>query len=175
MSKQITGELASEYCKRFQTSATREIARALDNRPPRMFSGLGARKGVVRYYRGALGDARREEAKEIIPRVIIPKADAQMDWTPYRITDYPVAVCGDMHMPYHDEEAIQLFIDHCEDIEAKTILLAGDCLDCYQLTGWNKNPKFRDFPSEVAMMKGFLKSLHRGVPQSEDCLQGGES
>ena len=27
--KQITGELAKEYCKKFQTSATREIARAL--------------------------------------------------------------------------------------------------------------------------------------------------
>lgn len=72
-----------------------------------------------------------------------------------------------MHMPYHDEQAIQLFIDHCYKIQPKTILLAGDCLDCYQVSRWNKNPKMRDFPSEVAMMKAFLISLHEAFPEAK--------
>jgi len=165
--KQITGELAKEYCKKFQTSSTREIARALITDHPECFRDLEHARSVVRYYRGALGDTKREEAKEIIPRVIIPKADKQSDFTPYRITEFPIAVCGDMHMPYHDEQAIQLFIDHCYKIQPKTILLAGDCLDCYQVSRWNKNPKMRDFPSEVAMMKGFLRSLHEAFPKAK--------
>jgi predicted phosphodiesterase len=165
--KQITGELAKEYCKRFQTSATREIARALITDHPECFRDIEHARSVVRYYRGALGDTKRKDAKEIIPRVIIPKADKQSDFTPYRVTEFPIAVCGDMHMPYHDEQAIQLFIDHCYKIQPKTILLAGDNLDCYQVSRWNKNPKMRDFPSEVAMMKGFLRSLHEAFPEAK--------
>ena len=46
--KQITGELAKEYCKKFQTSATREIARVLiTDHPSEVFSEMqGARKEV---------------------------------------------------------------------------------------------------------------------------------
>lgn len=64
--KQITGELAKEYCKRFQTSATREIARALITDHPECFRDLEHARSVVRYYRGALGDTKREKAKEIV-------------------------------------------------------------------------------------------------------------
>ena len=49
--KQITGELAKEYCKKFQTSATREIARDVDNSPPHpeAVPRYGARKRLSRY------------------------------------------------------------------------------------------------------------------------------
>ncbi len=167
MNKQITGKLASEYCKKFQTATTQEVARALFNDNPEVFKSIEHARSVVRYYRGKSGKQHRIEAAQIIPRVIIPKADKQSDFTPYKITEFPVAVCGDMHMPYHDEQAIQLFIDHCYKIQPKTILLAGDCLDCYQVSRWNKNPKMRDFPSEVAMMKGFLRSLHEAFPKAK--------
>ena len=35
--KQPTGELAMEYCKKFPTSATREISRALFEEHPEVF------------------------------------------------------------------------------------------------------------------------------------------
>ena len=73
MSKQITGELASEYCKRFQTSATREI-QGIDN-DPECFGTYT--QGVVRYYRGALGDARRRSKRD------------------YSSCDYPEGRCSD--------------------------------------------------------------------------------
>ena len=167
MSKQITGELAKEYCKKFPTSATREISRALFEDHPEAFRDQEHARSVVRYYRGVNGDKNREKLKNPIPRVVIPKADTQAEWKPYKIEGFPIAICGDMHMPYHDEQAIQLFIDHCYKIQPKTTLLAGDCLDCYQLSRFSKNPKFRDFPAEVAMMKSFLRSLHEAFPKAK--------
>lgn len=165
--KQITGELAKEYCKKFPTSATKEIARALITDHPEVFRNQEHARTMIRYYRGAIGAEMRRTLATPIPRVVIPKADTQADWKPYKIEGFPIAICGDMHMPYHDEEAVGLFIDHCEDINPATIVLAGDCLDCYQLSRWAKNPKFRDFPAEVAMMKSFLRSLHEAFPKAK--------
>lgn len=123
--KQITGELANEYCKKFQTSATREIARALITDHPECFRDLEHARDAVRYYRGQKGDKQRKKVAQIIPKVVIPKSDKQSDFTPYRITQFPIAVCGDMHMPYHDEEAIQLFIMHHPHISKMTFHQSG--------------------------------------------------
>ena len=71
--KQITGELAKEYCKKFQTSQ-QEIARVLITDHPEAFRDMEHARGVVRYYRGAHGDVNRKKLKNPIPRVVIPKS-----------------------------------------------------------------------------------------------------
>jgi hypothetical protein len=164
--KQITGTLAKEYCKKFPTAATQEIARALITDHPECFRDLEHARSIVRYYRGALGDTKREKAKEIIPRVIIPKADKPIDWTPFVIDTSPACFIGDIHLPYHDERVLDLFFNNCAKIGAKTIGFMGDSLDCYQLSKWQKNPKFRDFPSEIRMFKDLLESVHKAFPDA---------
>lgn len=166
-SKSITGELAREYCSKYPSTSTRELARIMYKDNSKAFRDLEHARSIIRYYRGAMGNENRTGDRTIFPKVEIPKADEQAEWTPYEIREFPVALCGDMHMPYHSEDAIQLFIDHCYEIGAKTIVLCGDCMDCYQVSRWSKNPKYRDFPSEVAMMKAFLKSLHEGFPDAK--------
>ena len=55
MNKQVTGELAREYCRKFPTAATKEIARALITDHPDVFRNQEHARSLVRYYRGAIG------------------------------------------------------------------------------------------------------------------------
>ena len=114
--KQITGKLASEYCKKFQTATTQGVARALYNDNPEVFKSMEHARSVVRYYRGKSGKQHRNDAAQIIPRVIIPKADKPIDWTPFVIDTSPACFIGDIHLPYHDERVLDLFFNNCAKI-----------------------------------------------------------
>ena len=98
--KHYLGKLAKEYCKKFQTSATREIARVLITDHPEAFRDMEHARSVVQVLIGeGLWSRTKKNPKEYpgIPRVVIPKADKQSDFTPYKITEFPVAVSGYAH------------------------------------------------------------------------------
>lgn len=173
MNKQITGELAKEYCKKFPTAATSEIARALITDHPEAFRDQEHARSMIRYYRGAMGKELRRTLATPIPRVVILKADVQTDWQPFVIDDSLTCLIGDMHLPYHDERVLDLFFDNCAKLGAKTIGFMGDSLDCYQLSKWQKNPKYRDFPSEVRMFKELLESAHKAFPDAKIIVKEG--
>ena len=162
----ITGDLAKEYCTKYASCSSNEIASTLFSENPLCFRDKEHARSSVRYYRGASGDAKRKKVSKIIERITIPKSDS-VPYVPYEIKDFPVAVCGDMHMPYHDVKTIEMFLEHADKIGAKTILLAGDCLDCYQTSRWCRDPRMRSFPDEVAMMKQFLIDLHKAFPKAK--------
>jgi len=166
--KQVAGQRAKEYCMQFPSAPTRELARKLVDEYPGLYRNIDHARGLLRYYRGAKGEVARKSVGDwVIPRV--PKSDITKkdSYKNFVITRFPMIIGSDAHMPYHDKTAVEAFLEHASLLGAKTILLNGDWMDCYQASRWVKDPTKRSFPEEVAMMREFLGEIRKAFPDSD--------
>jgi predicted phosphodiesterase len=55
--------------------------------------------------------------------------------------DYREMVISDLHAPYHDPYAVELSCKAAEIVHPTRLIIAGDLIDCYQLSRFDKDPK----------------------------------
>lgn len=162
MAETINQQVARDYCRRFPSSSTRELARTLQTKEPRLFASWNAARNAVRWARGQLKNSHGKRTPKVVttlPRIEIPASDAKpvqpVQFTP---TGYGTVI-ADVHIPYHDEQALRVAMDHAQQRQATDFLLIlGDLLDCYQLSRFSKDPRQRDFAGEVRRAQQFLSS-----------------
>jgi predicted phosphodiesterase len=78
-----------------------------------------------------------------------------------------LGVIGDLHIPYHDEDAIETACDRMEAEGVDSILINGDLLDFYQLSFHEKDPRKVHFKNEIEAGKQFfeyMRSRFPGIP-----------
>ena len=50
-------------------------------------------------------------------------------------------IISDLHLPYHDEQAIRVALEKGKAEDVNIVILLGDILDMYQMSQWVKDPK----------------------------------
>ena len=67
---------------------------------------------------------------------------------------------NDIHIPFHDKETIKIMFKFLADFKPTQIVIAGDMLDFYELSSFDKDPK-RKFciQDEIDQCYNFLKEL----------------
>ena len=116
------GAIVKEYVKLYKARPSREIARACFAENPGVFKDVEGAYRQVRYYRGASGANDRMRADEIIGRDYIPETAIEaLDPFVIEYSAFPLCIGADAHFPYHDPEAVDIFLDHAA--KAKTIVL----------------------------------------------------
>ena len=75
-------------------------------------------------------------------------------------------ILSDLHIPYHDPQALQVALDYGVQHKATMVLLNGDICDHFALSRWEKDPRERDFPGEVAKTRQFLIGLSEMFPKA---------
>lgn len=167
----IVGKVVLEYLAKLPSTPTRALARLLVEHEPLLFHSFNQARASVQYYRGEQGERQRMKMNKqnYLPRVVVPKSDIgkKEQYKPFCLSKFPIAIASDMHMPYHDKEAVEAFLLHAEKIGAKTILFNGDCMDAYQVSQWVRDPRKRSFVSEVEQMKAFLASVRQAFPDAD--------
>lgn len=168
---QSTGIVVKDYLHKYPSVPSKKIAELITKEVPGLFANVDAARIRVRYYRGAGGVKNRSYLNEdtYIPKVSIVEPIEEPDYTPYMITDndYPISVGFDAHIPYFDQDALELFIEYSVEIGAKTILLAGDWLDFYQLSRFIKDPRRRNVQEEIDMLKQILQQIKKVLPKAK--------
>ncbi len=66
---------------------------------------------------------------------------------------------SDVHIPFHDPQALELALDYGAAQRPTMILLNGDIADHFNLSKWETNPKLRDFGGEIRSLRFFLAGL----------------
>ena len=165
--KLSSGEMVLDYLGRFPSLSSHKLAELLYSEGGGHFSSKESARCMVRYYRGAKGDVARRQLspEDYHPRISMPEAEED-DFSIYQIpaNGYPIIAGGDAHAPYHDQDALELFLEQAVKIGAKTVLLAGDWMDCYQLSRYLKDPRKRNVKEELDMVKGILDIIHSALP-----------
>lgn len=163
------GELVQEYIRRFPSFSSHRLARIITSSAPGAFADVEACRGMIRYYRGRSGGNHRAELSPdyYVPKVVMPESDAE-PWEPLELseTDFPLVAGGDMHVPYHDQDILEMFIERAIAIKAKTIAIMGDFLDCYQLSRFLKDPRKRHTVAEVELAREIFRKLRAALPKS---------
>lgn len=69
-------------------------------------------------------------------------------------------VLPDVHFPFQDDELLEAWSDHLNDIEPDGIDIMGDLLDCYTLSRFDKNPARKiHLQDEIDQAVQFLDTL----------------
>jgi predicted phosphodiesterase len=135
----------------------------------------------VRYYAGSDGKFnqkfavtknlfRDREVGEMLRQNPFGLPASSMDnWKPMRfpLQSGRVLALGDAHMPYHDQKAITLALQWgIDNGYTDAVFLAGDMLDCYQLSRFDRDPSKPKFIQELECFKRFLDAIHKAMPSA---------
>lgn len=163
------GKIIIEYLEGFPEHPTLTIAKMIMADHPHFYDSLDSYRSVVRHYRNESfkkynknskyqrTPEQREAAKGIFK---LPDSDYQ------KKDDYvlPVAsnrglIWNDIHLPYHDIDALEAAITFGIEFEPNFIYLNGDTIDMYQASRFIKDRLKRDLAGEIEITREFLKML----------------
>lgn len=168
------GEIVKAALKQFPTASTRALARIIYDDNKELFT-LEKARDLIMYYRGAKGTRLNKSLadKSFVrkktnddPFEFIPKSYAMRRDTWHLPTSIKnVAVWGDLHIPYHESDAVKAAIKLAKDDKVDAIFLNGDVLDFFGLSFHEKNPKNRPrISEELESARQFLKGIRKHFP-----------
>lgn len=77
-----------------------------------------------------------------------------------------ILLISDIHIPYHDIEAVTLALEYGQKEKVNTIFINGDLIDNHQVSKFESNPKKRSVKQEFDATKAFLVSLRLAFPDA---------
>src|SRR5678809_756118 len=81
-----------------------------------------------------------------------------------------IAVCPDVHVPYHSERALALFKKSLKVLKPDILVIIGDFPDCYSVSRFNKDPSRRlNLKWEIDQAKAEYQALTRLVGTTYYC------
>lgn len=127
----------------------------------------------VRSVLGVIGVKHRKEDRDIGLRRAPRQAGAVAELPPSKADPWEphdlgvvgsVGVLSDIHVPYHDERALRAAVDYLQGERIDALLLNGDWADFYSISRHEKNPRHRNFKSELAAGRQFLQWIRGQFP-----------
>jgi predicted phosphodiesterase len=78
-----------------------------------------------------------------------------------------ILLISDLHIPYHNIEAISLAMDYGIEKKVNTIFINGDLIDCATVSKFEPDLKKRSLKEEFDLTKDFLRQLRFYFPEAE--------
>ena len=160
-------DIARQYRDKYgMEMPTLKLARIMYNENKLTFKDVEDARSALREIEGKHGKSKRyvvshsyvERSKNPYN---LPKSE-ETDATPYFITGVKrLGILTDIHIPYHNIEALSLAIKYLKDQKVDCLLLNGDAIDCHKLSRYIKDPKKRDFAYELDTFKTVFDVLKK--------------
>ena len=174
--KKSNTNIILDYLEKFPNAPSRTIAKKIYNENSAFFRDAENVYFRVRYYRGQTGNTNRNKLKntkfqkELKVKVMIQKLQLPESHTKTRNSfTFPtgckkLGVFGDVHIPYHDNTALEVMFKKFEEEKVDSIFINGDLLDFYQLSFHEKDPREVHFKGEIEAGKEFLAYIRSRFP-----------
>ena len=174
--KKSNTNIILDYLEKFPNAPSRTIAKKIYNENSAFFRDAENVYFRVRYYRGQTGSTNRDKLKntkfqkELKVKVMIQKLQLPESHTKTRNSfTFPtgckkLGVFGDVHIPYHDNTALEVMFKKFEEEKVDSIFINGDLLDFYQLSFHEKDPREVHFKGEIEAGKEFLAYIRNRFP-----------
>jgi predicted phosphodiesterase len=152
---------------------TAKLARIMYSQNNLLFKDLESARLFLRYIEGKHGAVTRK-FKTIIQMPERPK-------NPYKLPESHqekrepfvlpkvcnnILLISDLHIPYHDIEAITIALDYGKKENVNTIFINGDLIDNSQVSRFEKDMKKRSVKQEFDATKEFLVQLRETFPDA---------
>lgn len=90
----------------------------------------------------------------------LPKSDEAI-WEAFILNHKRVLVLSDIHIPYHNIEALTAAFDYAKMMKPDAVLLNGDTIDFFALSRYCKEHNKRDFAGELSAFREFFVILQK--------------
>ena len=77
-----------------------------------------------------------------------------------------ILLISDLHIPYHNIEAVTIALDYGKKEKVNTIFINGDLIDNHQISKFEHDPKKRSVKQEFDATREFLKQLRKAFPKA---------
>ncbi len=178
MSKIVKSDIAREYIIRFPSTPSLTLAKKIYAENITVFKDVEDARSFVRFVRGISGKlSRKTKDKQlklfhIKPRSLnknpfhLPKSDSKKPKVLTLPSKYDnILVLSDLHLPYHDVEALSIAIQYGIDKNINCIVINGDLLDFFMISRFTKTKYGRSVADELEVAKDFLDILNREFPE----------
>ena len=181
----FASEIADQAVVEWPNTPTKQLARMMMKRHRHVFSTLNAAMCAIRYRRGAMGNKMRKRkgvagiavtppsASNAINPLCLPESSAK-GHDPFVMDGVGrCLILPDLHLPYHDLQALTVMLQDGLRNECDGVLINGDLLDFHTLSQFVKDPAARKFPEERVVAKQFLARLRELFPKARIVFKEG--
>lgn len=172
----IKSKICREYREKFPDMPTLKLARIVFNEHNLTFKNVEDVRCVLRYIEGKKGNIIRKSIKDT---KFYMKESRPLN--PYNLPETyqekrepfilpkgcdNILIISDLHIPYHDIDAITLALDYAQKEKVNTIFINGDLIDNHQVSKFESDPRKRSVKQEFDATKQFLVSLRKAFPEA---------
>jgi len=163
---------AEKLCRKFPDAPSRTLAKRLATE---FKIGVESARGMIRIVRGNRGVKNRTKTKDksqfrkpgkagTVPQ--LPPSLCET-WQPFDLgCDVTVGVISDLHIPYHDQRAVEAAVSYLKKRKPDVLLINGDYGDWYSVSRYMKDPKKRRLKREIKMQRDGLQWLRSQFPKA---------
>ena len=164
---------AEKLCRQFPETPNRTLAKRLS---AEYRVSIETARQAIRTIRGASGKAKMEKTSD--KSLYRPKGKAgahkpkmppslAKKWEPFELgSGIRVGILSDIHIPYHDEQALTAAVEYLKKRRPDVVLLNGDYGDFYTISRFTKNPRKRNFKREIKLQREGLQWLRSQFPKA---------
>lgn len=167
-------DIARNYVVRFPKTASLTLARKLYLENIETFKDVEDARSAIRYVRGLQGNKKRKQAstKELfVPKFSLgnpyklPKSHA-VHAKKFTLPAHHnnILFISDLHVPYHDVQALSLAIEYGKEYGINCIFINGDIMDFFQISRFLKTKRKRSVKEELETANEVLDVLNREFP-----------
>ena len=174
----LKGETIKEYLKEWINLPSHSLSRKIYAENKELYKDEEHVRSLIRYYRGASGAKLRETLKDIEfasewNKYELPNSEAE-DYDDYILDgERKILLFSDVHVPYHDVEALSVMFDYADDREFTDIFINGDFWDFHHLSYFQKDPRKRHLKYELDVGRSFFEKLRKIFPTQRIYLKLG--
>jgi len=169
--KQEQGNIIVNYLKDFPQLTPTQLAERIMSNPiwENHFKDKETIRGLIRYYKGVSGNKQRKKMPEkgqyFIDKLNIPNGEKN-ELKHYKIPNKVkrILLLSDIHVPYHDEIALQTALEYGIEQEIDCIILNGDFIDFYAVSRWETDYRKRNFANEIKVAQNILSVIRDVFP-----------
>jgi len=158
----ITTQICKDELKRFPNIGNLTLAKKIYKDNPTCFKDVEHVRSLIRNLKGANGAVMRSHAHKEFRKEFealkkeLPKGETERI-EPYVLpkANKNVLIISDLHMPYHDDDALFAALEYGHEQNVDTIIINGDLFDFSQISRHEKDPRKRSVKYELDCVKAF--------------------
>lgn len=157
-------EKARKLIEKFPNLSKKKLGELLYKENPLLFKDSESARSSIRSVTGTNGTQRATLTDKY--QGVLPEGEKN-DFSPFVLTGKRIGILCDLHIPYHDLDALNVALNEFNRVKVDTIVLDGDIIDCYNLSRWEKDPNQRNHAYEIELLTIFLDDLKYMFPKVE--------
>ena len=169
-------DICREYRKKYPSYPTLKLARIVYSDNKLTFKDVEDCRTTLRYIEGKRGGPLLKKVKHT--EFYMPESRPKNPYNlpesyedkrePYILptTCNNILLISDLHIPYHNIDAVTIALDYGKQQKVNTIFINGDLIDMHQVSKFEHDPKKRSIKAEFDATKEFLVQLRKAFPKA---------